>query len=90
MSAVRSASGGKSENNCSLSRLTGLTRSRPRPAIGWLQIFVIRPYSDTAHIAVPGCGTLHFAECGRITEIWSEVHAASRRQHLARRSGRAL
>src|SRR4051794_36619143 len=28
---------------------------------------------------------LHFAECSRITEIWSEVDAASRRQHLTRR-----
>jgi hypothetical protein len=25
---------------------------------------------------------LHFAECGRITEVWSEVDAASRRQQL--------
>jgi len=40
------------------------------------------PYSDTAHIAMPGYGTLAFAECGRITEIWSKVDAAGRRQHL--------
>jgi hypothetical protein len=28
---------------------------------------------------------LHFVECSRITEIWSEVDAASRRQQLTRR-----
>jgi hypothetical protein len=27
---------------------------------------------------------LHFAECSRITEVWSEVDAASRRQQLTR------
>ena len=37
-----------------------VTRTGPQPAISWLQIFVVRPYSGTAPIAVPRYGTLAF------------------------------
>jgi hypothetical protein len=38
-----------------------VTRTGPQPAISRLQIFVVRRYSDTAHIECRDMVRLHFA-----------------------------
>ncbi len=83
-----SAFGGKPENICSFGAFPFLTRTGPQAAISGCKFCRLAPFKH-AHIAGPAYGTLVFAECSRITEVWSEVDAAGRGQQLTRRAAGA-